>query len=63
MPLLIQGVTYLIPARYFLVILRAVMLKGAGLGAFWPQLVSLLIFAVLALGLSSYRLRGILKSG
>lgn len=63
MPLPIQAVTYLIPARYFLVILRAVMLKGAGLAAFWPQMVSLLVFVVLALGLSSFRLRGILKSG
>jgi ABC-2 type transport system permease protein len=63
MPLVIQGLTYLIPARYFLVILRAVMLKGAGLRAFWPQLVFLLAFAVLVLSLSSFRLRRILRSG
>jgi ABC-2 type transport system permease protein len=52
MPPVIQAVTYLIPAKYFLVALRAIILKGAGLAAFWDQVLSLAGFAVLILVLS-----------
>ena len=52
MPAAVQWLTYLIPARYFLVALRAIILKGAGLGAFWDQAMSLAGFAVVILGLS-----------
>lgn len=52
MPPLIQGITYLIPAKYFLVSLRAIILKGAGLGAFWDQVLMLAGFAVVILALS-----------
>jgi ABC-2 type transport system permease protein len=56
MPAGIQAVTHVVPARYFLVALRAVVLKGAGIGAFWEDLVALAIFATIALGLASARL-------
>ena len=42
MPEWIQPVTYLIPLRYFLVILRGIFLKGVGLETFWPQALALL---------------------
>ncbi|MGE0593852.1 MAG: ABC transporter permease [Vicinamibacterales bacterium] len=57
MPVALQQVTYLVPARYFLVALRAIVLKGVGLSAFWPQLVALAVFAAVLLGLASLRLR------
>jgi ABC-2 type transport system permease protein len=63
MPVLIQAVTFIIPARYFLAILRSIMLKGAGLDALWSQMAFLFAFAALALGLSSIRLGKILKKG
>ena len=53
MPALINPITYLIPARYFLVALRAIILKGAGFPAFWDQLLALAVFGVLSLALSS----------
>jgi ABC-2 type transport system permease protein len=56
MPAAIQAVSYLVPARYFLVALRTIMLKGAGLPAFWSQLVFLVGFALLMLALSTTRL-------
>ena len=56
MPVAIQAVSYLVPARYFLVALRTIMLKGAGLPAFWSQLVFLVGFALLTLALSTTRL-------
>jgi ABC-2 type transport system permease protein len=46
-----------VPARYFLVALRAIVLKGAGLEAFWEQLIWLGVFSVVVLGLASLRLR------
>ncbi|HUR32748.1 MAG TPA: ABC transporter permease [Vicinamibacterales bacterium] len=41
MPAAIQAVTYLIPLRYFLVILRSIFLKGVGLETLWPQALAL----------------------
>jgi len=59
MPLFIQMVTYIIPARYFLVAIRGIILKGSGLGAFWKEIVFLVIFNILIFGLSWLRMRKI----
>jgi ABC-2 type transport system permease protein len=61
MHFIIQAVTYLLPARYFLSALRAIILKGAGIGAFWDQLLFLTIYAVLMIGISSMRMKKILS--
>ena len=37
MPAVIQPFTYLIPLRYYLVIVRGIFLKGVGLEVLWPQ--------------------------
>ncbi|MEO7134856.1 MAG: ABC transporter permease, partial [Vicinamibacterales bacterium] len=57
MPLVVQWITHIVPARYFLVALRAIVLKGADVTAFWQQLMALAIFATIATGLASLRLR------
>jgi ABC-2 type transport system permease protein len=57
MPVVIQGITHIVPARYFLVALRAIVLKGAGIAAFWEEMAALAIFATIALGLASLRLK------
>ena len=57
MPTVVQGITHIVPARYFLVALRAIVLKGAEITAFWQDLVALAIFATVAIGLASLRLR------
>jgi ABC-2 type transport system permease protein len=41
MPEVIQPITYLIPLRYFVVILRGIFLKGVGLETLWPQALAL----------------------
>jgi ABC-2 type transport system permease protein len=41
MPRPIQLLTYLLPLRYFLVILRSLFLKGVGLETFWPEALAL----------------------
>ena len=56
MPAPIQAITYVVPARYFIVALRAIVLKGAELSAFWPQLAALGLYAALMLTLASKRL-------
>ncbi len=56
MPAAVQVITYAIPARYFLVALRAVVLKGAELASFWTDLVALAVFALVMLALASARL-------
>ena len=54
---MVQAITHIVPARYFLVALRSIVLKGAGLGAFWQDEMALVIFATVAMGLASLRLR------
>ena len=56
MPTPIQLVTYIVPARYFIVALRSIVLKGAELSTFWTQLVALAVYAALMLTLASMRL-------
>lgn len=57
MPAPIRAITYVVPARYFLIALRSILLKGAGLQVFWPQLVALLVYATLMLTMASRRLK------
>jgi ABC-2 type transport system permease protein len=55
MPDIIQKLTYLIPLRYFLVILRSIFLKGVGLETFWPEALALLAWGVTILTLAVLR--------
>jgi drug efflux transport system permease protein len=57
MPKVLQVITYIVPARYFLVALRGVLLKGVGIEAIVPQLTALAIFAVLVMLLAARRLK------
>ena len=50
----LQVVTYIVPARYFLVALRGDRAEGRRAStSFWPQLAALAIFAVVVLALAS----------
>ncbi len=55
MPAVVQPVTYLIPLRYFLVILRGIFLKGVGLETLWPQAAALAAWGVGILVLATLR--------
>jgi ABC-2 type transport system permease protein len=57
MPRFLQVVTYAVPARYFLIALRGIVLKGAGAAAYGLELIALAAFAAVVLGLASIRLR------
>ena len=56
MPVVLQYITTLVPARYFLVALRGVVLKGLGLVDLWQPLLALAIYATAVLALSALRL-------
>jgi drug efflux transport system permease protein len=55
MPDVIQPITYLIPLRYFVVILRGIFLKGVGLETLWPQALALLGWGLAILTLAYMR--------
>jgi ABC-2 type transport system permease protein len=57
MPPALQLVTYAVPARYFLIALRGIVLKGVGPAMFWQDLLALAAFAAIILALASLRLR------
>lgn len=60
-PWIIQKITYLIPLRYFLEIIRGIILKGADLYSLFPQTIALLIFGITILGFSILRFRKVMK--
>ena len=57
MPLVIQQLTYLIPLRYFIIILRTIFLKGAGLEVLWNQALGLGVFGVAIIWFSIRRFK------
>lgn len=57
MPPVFQAISYLIPLRYMLVILRSIVVKGVGLESFPDQTLALAVFAVLILTAASLRFR------
>jgi ABC-2 type transport system permease protein len=57
MPRLVQLIADLVPARYFLTMLRAIYMKGAGLDAVLQPLLVILLFATVLVGASVERLR------
>jgi ABC-2 type transport system permease protein len=52
MPKVVQILTYVVPARYFLTIVRGIFLKGTTLSIVWPQALALVVFAALMLVLA-----------
>ena len=57
MPWAIQALTYFIPLRYFLAIVRDIFLKGSGLIYLWPNVWPLAVFGVLILTMSILRFK------
>ena len=57
MPKLLQYVSAIVPLRYYLVIIRALLLKGVGVRALTEQIVALTIFAIAIMGAAAFRFR------
>jgi ABC-2 type transport system permease protein len=57
MPKFLQIISYAVPLRYYLVIIRALLLKGVGVEALQNQIIALTIFAAVILGAAVTRFR------
>ncbi|MEN8192190.1 MAG: ABC transporter permease [Bacteroidota bacterium] len=57
MPVVIQGLTYAVPLRYFMTIIRGIILKGIGIPELWFELTMLFLTGVFVLTLSSIRFK------
>ena len=57
MPRFLQYVSAIVPLRYYLVIIRALLLKGVGLSALQNEVIALTIFAVVIMGIAALRFR------
>jgi ABC-2 type transport system permease protein len=55
MPAVIQWITYIIPLRYFLIIVRGIFLKGVGIEVLWPQVGALAIWGAVVIALAVMR--------
>lgn len=56
MPVALQYIASVVPARYFLIALRGIVLKGLDLSMVWTSLVALVVYAAVVLTLSAVRL-------
>jgi ABC-2 type transport system permease protein len=57
MPAPLRAISYLIPARYYLVVTRGIFLKGVGVDVLRVQALLMLAFAVVGLGLAVLQFR------
>ncbi|MGB9663841.1 MAG: ABC transporter permease [Ignavibacteria bacterium] len=57
MPEILQYISYVIPAKYYLVILRGIILKGVGISFLWEQFAYLIFFLVMMFLISSVILK------
>jgi ABC-2 type transport system permease protein len=57
MPKFLQWISYIIPLRYYLIIIRALLIKGVGAGPIWIEILALAVFGIIIMGAASIRFR------
>jgi ABC-2 type transport system permease protein len=57
MPDFLQLVSYAVPLRYYLVIIRSLLIKGVGAASLQPEIIALSLFAVVIMGAATARFR------
>jgi len=57
MPQVIQAVTYIVPARYFVTILKGIFLKGVGWEILWLEILAMTIYGAAVFGLAMRQMR------
>ncbi|MAB49110.1 MAG: multidrug ABC transporter permease [Flavobacteriaceae bacterium] len=59
MPLVLQIISNIVPAKWFIIIVKAIMLKGVGLGFIWKENLILIAMTLFFIGLSvkKYKIR------
>jgi ABC-2 type transport system permease protein len=56
MPHIIQAFTYIVPARYFVTILKGIFLKGVGMHVLWGEILFLAIYTLVVFALATRKL-------
>jgi ABC-2 type transport system permease protein len=57
MPRILQWLSYIFPLRYYLIVIRALMLKGVGIGPIREEVIALAVFGVAIMSLAARRFR------
>jgi ABC-2 type transport system permease protein len=57
MPKVLQWISYIIPLRYYLIIIRSLLIKGVGAGPIWSEILALALFGIVIMGAASVRFR------
>jgi ABC-2 type transport system permease protein len=57
MPRVLQWISHLTPLRYYLIIIRSVMIKGVGVGALQDEILALALFGIGMMALAALRMR------
>lgn len=57
MPKFLQIVSYAIPLRYYLIIIRSLLIKGVGAAAIQNEIMALVVFGIVIMGAASLRFR------
>jgi ABC-2 type transport system permease protein len=57
MPKILQWISYAMPLRYYLVIIRSLMIKGVGFAALRQELLALTIFGIAIMTIAAMRFR------
>jgi ABC-2 type transport system permease protein len=57
MPMPLQIITYIVPARYFIAILRGIYLKGIGLEILWTDALFLLVYSLVMITIANRKFR------
>lgn len=57
MPVFLQGISYVVPLRYFLIITRGIILKGVGIDPLVPEVIALTIFGIAIMSAAALRFR------
>jgi ABC-2 type transport system permease protein len=57
MPKVLQWISYIFPLRYYLIIIRSLMLKGVGIAPIRGEVIALVIFGIAIMTLAARRFR------
>jgi len=57
MPLVLQWISYVLPLRYYLVIIRSLLLKGTSVAALQNEIIALVIFGIVLMSAAAVRFR------
>ncbi len=52
MPIALQAISYVVPARYYVTVTKGIFLKGVGAGVLWGDAIAMIVFALVGLALA-----------